>query len=86
MKVSKEELDNFCNALDNLEEAKKGIADDIKSAIETFAEATDYDKKAVKKFYKEWKEYQKNKDDYTQVDYEVDNLFVTACPEFATGS
>lgn len=84
MIIDKTELDNFCNAVDNLEETKKGIAEDIKSTIETYSEANGVTTKSIKKYLKERKDCLKNKDDYILTDYESDLLLQISFPEFTT--
>lgn len=84
--MTKIELDSFCEELDRLETVKKEAADDMKVLIENVAANNELDKKSLKKFYKEWKEYQKNKEEFVLVDYEADNLLQIACPEFSTAA
>lgn len=83
MSVTKEMLDAVCQNLETIEEAKKDAAAEFKDTVEAFASSHDMDVKSVKKFFKEWKEYQKNREEYIQVDYESDNLLQIACPEIA---
>jgi len=81
--VSKQELDQFCKSLEGLEDEKKALAEEIKNRIEAFASTQSITKKAVAKFYKEWKEANKDKDDYVLVDFEADQLILIAFPELA---
>lgn len=88
MELTTQDLNDFCERLESLEGDKKAIADEINDSIETMAENLELDKKvgkkAIKKFYKEWKEAKKDKAEYTEVDYVSDQLLCKAIPEFAT--
>ena len=83
MIISKNELDQFCENLQDLEEQKKALGDAMKESIEAFAVNNEIAKKSVSKFFKEWKECQKSKEDYVLVDGEADRLILIAFPEFA---
>ena len=83
MVISKNELDQFCENLQDLEEQKKELAEEMKNSIEAFAVNNEISKKSVSKFFKEWKECQKSKEDYVLVDAESDQLILIAVPEFA---
>jgi len=84
MVISKNELDAFYENLQDLEEQKKALATEMKDAVEAFAVNQEISKKSVTKSYKEWKEANKDKAEYTQVDFESDQLILIAFPEFAT--
>ncbi len=79
--VTKDQIDAFCQNLERLEKDKKEISDEISDNIAAFASSHDVEKKAVSKFYKEWKEVNKDRDSYVQVDLESDNLFQVAFPD-----
>lgn len=81
MEINKKDLDAFCENLEDLESQKKALADEIKDCIEAFAINQEITKKSVAKFFKEWKEANKDKDDYVLVDYESDQLILIAFPE-----
>jgi uncharacterized protein (UPF0335 family) len=83
MDIKKSDLDAFCDGILSLENEKKELATEIKDRIEAFAKNHELDKKSVKKFIKEYKDAQKDKDEYTLVDYEADSLLQIAFPEFA---
>lgn len=82
--ISQVDLNEFCERLESLEADKKEIADEIKDSIESFAVANELTKQGVSKFYKEWKEVKKSKEQYVVVDFEADKLLCVAYPEFAT--
>lgn len=84
MDISKNDLDQFCSGIIAIEEEKKELSTEIKDRIAAFAEAHELDKKSVKKFIKEYKEAQKDKEEYTLVDLESDQLLCIAFPEFKT--
>lgn len=79
--VAKDQIDAFCMNLERLEKDKKEISDEISDNIAAFASSHDLEKKAVSKFYKEWKEVNKDRDGYCQVDLESDQLFQIAFPD-----
>jgi uncharacterized protein (UPF0335 family) len=81
MKVSKEQLDALYTNLESLEKDKKEISDEISANIAAFASSNDLDKKAVAKSFKEWKEVNKDRDAYIELDLESDNLFQIAFPD-----
>lgn len=83
MVISKAELDAFYENLQDLEEQKKAIGTEMKDAIEAFAVNNEISKKSVSKSYKDWKDANKDKAEYTQVDFEADQLILIAFPEFA---
>lgn len=81
MNISKEQIEAFCQNLESLEKDKKAIADEMSDCVASFASSYDVDKKAVTKFYKEWKDANKDRDAYIQIDLESDSLFQVAFPE-----
>lgn len=87
MELTSKELVAFCERLEALETDKANIQDEINDSIEALASALDLDKKigkkAISKFYKEYKEAQKDKSAYSIIDLESDRLLCIAIPEFA---
>ena len=84
MDIKKTELEDFFLSLAALEADKKEIADEMKAKVEAFASNYELSKKSVNKAYKEYKEAQKDKEDYVLVDFESDALLLIAMPELNT--
>jgi uncharacterized protein (UPF0335 family) len=82
VEITKEGLEDFCTRLEGLEDDKRKISEEIKVSIETLADNLEVNKKAIRKFYKEWKEAKKDKEEYTAVDFEADRLLCVTFPEF----
>lgn len=82
MDIKKTELDTFFSRLESLEADKKAIADEMKESIESFAKNHELTKKSVSKAFKAFKEAKKDKDEFTLVDLESDQLLCIAFPEF----
>lgn len=80
--IKREELIPFYNDIEAQETRKKDIAADIKDAIEEFAKKHDVSVKSIKSDYKKWKEYQKNSEEFVEVDLEVGALTETWCREY----
>ena len=84
MNISKQELEIFCRNIEDLEEKKKELADEIKESFKTFATNLEVTPKSVIKFYKEWKEAKKDKEGYVLTDFESDALLLIAMPELSS--
>jgi len=80
--IKQEELIPFYRDIEVLEIKKKDLSADIKDALTEFAKKYDVSVKSIKADYKKWKEYQKNSDEFVEVDLEVDALTQTWCREY----
>ena len=80
--IKQEELIPFYRDIEGLEIRKKDIGANIKDALTEFAKKYDVSVKSIKADYKKWKEYQKNSDEFVEVDLEVDALTQTWCREY----
>lgn len=80
--IKQEELIPFYRDIEAQEERKKDIGTSIKEAIDEFAKKYDVSVKSIKSDYKKWKEYQKNSEEFVEVDLEVDALTQTWCREY----
>ena len=84
MAFTKEELDALCDNIVDLEGKKAALTAAIKESKELFAANKELTKKSVNDFVKKWKEANKDKEEYTLVDYETEAMILVAFPELGT--
>ena len=80
--IERNKLVAFYDDILGQEERKKDISADIKDAIEGFAKEHDISVKSLKGDLKKYKEYQKNKEEFVEVDTETDALTQSWCREY----
>lgn len=68
--------------IEGQEDRKKEIGAQIKDAFDSFAKSEEINVKSLKKAYKNWKEYQKSKEDFIETDTEADALTQVVIPEY----
>lgn len=83
MNVTREELEAVFDNITGLEKDAKEIKDEIKDTIAAFTASHGIDKLAFAKFMKEFAEYRKDQNKYTDTDLGCDQLMITVCPELA---
>lgn len=74
MAIEKINLETLFGRIVSFESAAKEQRGLIKEALETFANQNQIKVKSLKKSYREWKELQKDKAEFTVVDAEVATL------------
>lgn len=80
--IERQKLVAFYDDILGQEQRKKDISADIKDAIEAFAKEHDIAVKSLKGDLKKYKEYQKNKEEFVEVDTETDALTQAWCREY----
>lgn len=80
--IKKEELIRFYQDIETQEEQVKAGQKNIKESFEAFAENNEITIKALKKDYKNYKEYMKNKNEFVEIDMEADALTQAWCVEY----
>jgi uncharacterized protein (UPF0335 family) len=80
--IPSNELIRFFQNLETMEESKKAIADDIKDGIDAFANNNGVNPKALKRAYRDYKEYQKGKQEFVTLDTEAGALLDSVIPEY----
>lgn len=74
MALDKKKVNELFEIIDSYEATAKETKSSIKEEFETFAKANDVDAKYIKKAYKAYKEYMKNKDEFEMADIEVTKI------------
>lgn len=72
----------FFNNIDTLEERKKAYAKDAKESFDAFAKNNGVSAKSLKRAYKDYKDYQKDKNAFVEVDTEASALLEAVVPEY----
>lgn len=79
--MEKKDFIDFATEILDKEEAKKAIGQEIKEAKEIFAEKHGWEKKAVNKAMRDYKDWLKDQGEFTQVDREVAEIIDKVCYE-----
>lgn len=83
MVIDKSELIRFFGEIERLEGDAKEITEEIKNSFSAFALNNEINPKALKKAYRNFKEHQKNAQEFIEVDTEADALTQKVIPEYA---
>lgn len=77
-----EEYQAFFNNILSLEDRKKEYSDDIKAAFDAFGSNNNIKVKALKKAYKEYKEFLKDENEFLETDTESDAIIQVMIPQY----
>jgi uncharacterized protein (UPF0335 family) len=80
--IPKGKLQAFYNDVLAQEDRKKDISADIKDAFNEFAKGCGISVKSLKRDFRNYKDYMKNKDEFLEVDLEADSLTQTWLTEY----
>lgn len=83
MNIEKTELTRIFGEIERLEAEKAEISSQIKETIEAFSSNNQINPKALRKAYKNYREHQKNAQEFIEVDTETDELTQKVIPEYA---
>lgn len=80
--IQKDKLQAFYDDILSQEQRKKDISADIKDAFDEFAKDNGVSVKSLKRDFRNYKDYQKNKDEFLEIDIEADGLTQTWLVEY----
>jgi uncharacterized protein (UPF0335 family) len=72
--IEKDLIIKFYQNIEGMEDHKKAIAEDINESLKAFSSNNGINIKALKKGYKNYKEYVKNREEFIETDTEADAL------------
>ena len=80
--IEKSKLAAFFNEVESQEQRKKDISADIKFAFDGFSKEYGLSLKGLKRYYRDYKEYQKDPAAFVEAEAEADSLLQSVIPEY----